>query len=101
MHAHAQYFSLINLYIEFHFVIMPVSPSFKTFNSPCFQEIEGEKFYDEKLRIDLLAVLCRLGHNECNEYSVYLLDEWMSLPNPDEENPIPVSTMCKAKKRGM
>ena len=68
---------------------------------PCFQEIEGEKFYDEKLRIDLLAVLCRLGHNECNEYSVYLLDEWMSLPNPDEENPIPVSTMCKANKRGM
>ena len=70
-------------------------------NLPCFQEIEGEKFYDEKLRIDLLAVLCRLGHNECNEYSVYLLDEWMSLPNPDEENPIPVSTMCKANKRGM
>ena len=46
-------------------------------------------------------MLCRLGHNECNEYSVYLLDEWMSLPNPDEENPIPVSAMCKANKRGM
>ena len=58
-----------------------------------FQEIEGEKFYDEKLRIDLLAVLCRLGHTECNQYSVYLLDQWMSLPNPDEENPIPVLSL--------
>ena len=49
-----------------------------------------------------MAVLCRLGHNECNEYSVYLLDEWMSLPNHDEENPIPVSTiMCKANIREM
>ena len=63
-----------------------------------FQEIEGEKFYDEKLRIDLLAVLCRLGHTECNEYSVYLLDQWMSLPNPDEENPIPVSVDFETRR---
>jgi len=56
-----------------------------------FQEIEGEIFLDEKLRIIMLQVLCRLGHEECNEYSSYLLDEWMSLPDPDVDNPVPLS----------
>ena len=38
-----------------------------------------------------MQVLCRLDHVECNEYSRYLVDQWMSLPNPDTESPIPVS----------
>jgi len=39
----------------------------------------------------MLKIMCRLGHPECNEYSGYLLDEWMSEPDPDAVNPVPLS----------
>jgi len=56
-----------------------------------FEERPNENFLDEKLRIKMLAALCRLGHNECSQSSSNLLKEWMSMPNPDIENPIPNS----------
>jgi len=69
-----------------------------------FQERPGESFLDEKLRISMLEVMCRLGHKECSETSSYLLQDWMSLPNPDTENPIPAShrstVLCTAIERG-
>jgi len=59
---------------------------------------------DEKLRIKMLAALCRLGHNECSQSSSNLLEEWMSMPNPDLENPIPTSlrstVLCTGVARG-
>ena len=69
-----------------------------------FEERPGEDFLDEKLRIELLAVLCRLGHTQCSESSSYLLDQWMALPDPDSTNPIPPSlrstVLCTAIARG-
>jgi len=69
-----------------------------------FQERPGEPFLDEKLRIGMLAVLCRLGHTECSETSSQLLEDWMALPNPDSENPIPTSlrstVLCTGISRG-
>ena len=87
-----------------HYLLATLQPLYDRLG---FQEVEGEKFLDEKLRIIMLEVrcgldtcrvtwprvqvLCRLDHVECNEYSRYLVDQWMSLPNPDTESPIPVS----------
>jgi len=56
-----------------------------------FEEQPDDSFLDEKLRIVMFQLLCRLDHKECNDYSLYLLNEWMSLPNPDTDNPIPTS----------
>jgi len=71
-----------------HYLLDTLQP---LYNRLGFQEIEGEKFLDEKLRIIMLKIMCRLGHQECNEYSGYLLDEWMSEPDPDAVNPVPLS----------
>ena len=71
-----------------HYLLETLQP---LYNRLGFQEIEGEIFLDEKLRIIMLKVLCRLDHVECNEYSGYLMDEWMSLPDPDAETPVPLS----------
>jgi len=69
-----------------------------------FEERPDEPFLDEKLRIKMLAALCRLGHNECSQSSSNLLEEWMSMPNPDLENPIPTSlrstVLCTGVARG-
>jgi len=69
-----------------------------------FEERPNEDFLDEKLRIKMLAALCRLGHNECSQSSSNLLEEWMSMPNPDIENPIPNSlrstVLCTGVARG-
>merc|ERR1711935_655775 len=56
-----------------------------------FDRVPGESFLDEKLRIAMLGNLCRLGQKECVEMSSYLLDEWLSVADPDTENPIPTS----------
>jgi len=56
-----------------------------------FEEKPDDSFLDEKLRIVMFQLLCRLDHKECNEYSLYLLNEWMSLPDPDTDTPIPTS----------
>jgi len=56
-----------------------------------FEELPDDSFLDEKLRIVMFGLLCRLDHKECNEFSLYLLNEWMSLPDPDITNPIPTS----------
>jgi len=56
-----------------------------------FNEIPGESFLDEKLRIAMLSILCRLGQKECTEMSSSLLEEWLAVPDPDTENPIPAS----------
>jgi len=69
-----------------------------------FDEKPGEIFLDEKLRILMLEFICRLDHVECNQYSVYLMDQWMSVPDPDTENPIPTSirdtVLCSAIANG-
>jgi len=56
-----------------------------------FEERPGEDFLSEKLRISLLAALCGQGNQQCTEFSIYLLDEWMSYPDPDSSSPIPTS----------
>jgi len=56
-----------------------------------FEEKPDDSFLDERLRILMFQLLCRLGHKECNDYSLYLLNEWMSLPDPDADTPIPTS----------
>ena len=44
------------------------------------QERPDEPFLDEKLRIKMLAALCRLGHNECSQSSSNLLEVQFLLP---------------------
>jgi len=69
-----------------------------------FEEQEDDSFLDEKLRIKMFELLCRLDQKECNDYSLYLLDEWMKLSNPDISNPIPTSlqtsVLCAGVKKG-
>ena len=69
-----------------------------------FEEQPDDSFLDEKLRIVMFQLLCRLDHKECNDYSLYLLNEWMSLPDPDTTNPIPTSlqttVLCSGIGRG-
>jgi len=69
-----------------------------------FDEIPGEGFLDEKLRIAMLGILCSLGHRECSESSSELLDQWMESGDPDVENPIPASVratvLCTGIARG-
>jgi len=56
-----------------------------------FEEKPEDTFFDEKLRIVMFQLLCRLDHKECNDYSLYLLNEWMSVSEPDSNTPIPTS----------
>jgi len=69
-----------------------------------FEELPDDSFLDEKLRIVMFGLLCRLGHRECNDFSLYLLNEWMSLPDPDVSNPVPTSlqtsVLCSAIGKG-
>jgi len=69
-----------------------------------FFERPGETYLDEKLRISMLSFLCSLGHSECGQTSSALLDQWMGLPDPDSDNPIPPSirstVLCSAVSGG-
>jgi len=84
-----------------HYLLATLQPLYDRLG---FQEKPGETFLDEKLRILMLKVLCRLDHVECNENSRYLMDQWMSVPDPDTENPIPTSVrdtvLCSAIGNG-
>ena len=84
-----------------HYLLTTLQPLYDRLG---FQEVPGETFLDEKLRILMLRVLCRLDHPECNENSRYLMDQWMSVPDPDTENPIPTSVrdtvLCSAIGNG-
>eukprot|EP00092_Neocalanus_flemingeri_P026889 GFUD01029145.1.p1 GENE.GFUD01029145.1~~GFUD01029145.1.p1 ORF type:complete len:1053 (+),score=224.11 GFUD01029145.1:199-3357(+) len=69
-----------------------------------FEEQPDDTFLDEKLRIVMFGLLCRLDHKECNDFSLYLLNEWMSLPDPDTSSPIPTSlqttVLCSGIAKG-
>jgi len=69
-----------------------------------FEEQPDDSFLDEKLRIVMFGLLCRLDHKECNEFSLYLLNEWMSIPDPDTSNPVPTSlqttVLCSGIAKG-
>jgi len=69
-----------------------------------FQGKPGETFLEEKLRVSMLEVLCRLEHPECLQKSALLFQEWMALPNPDSNNPIPAAirstVLCSGIAKG-
>ena len=84
-----------------HYLLATLQPLYDRLG---FDEKPGESFLDEKLRILMLNLVCRLGQQECNKNSDYLMDQWMSVPDPDTENPIPTSVrdtvLCSAIGNG-
>ena len=84
-----------------HYLLASLQPLYDRLG---FQEIPGETFLDKQLRILMWQVMCRLDQVECQENSRVLMDQWMSVLDPDTENPIPTSVrgtvLCSAIGNG-
>ena len=59
---------------------------------------------EQKLRVLVVEMVCRLDLPECRQYSQALMEQWMAQTEPDSQSPFPSSTrdsvLCAAVAQG-
>merc|ERR1719150_2841514 len=68
------------------------------------EEVAGESYLDQRLRVVVAELVCRLGDQECAQHSAQLLADWQTQQDPDASCPLPLSTrtplLCTALGQG-